>query len=248
MILERRLRNPATSKPVINTNKPQSIDECFSTFEDWPEDAPILAKDLAETGFYYLGDKFHVKCFMCDLDVEEWYYGMTALGTHSRRRNNCEIVQAILSTKTSDIQSANEKWRLQTLTGLTFGSDSDENLCRELAACGFYRFKNTKNIRCAYCGVLIDPKIDSSIMSQHRLLAKQSKTSSILDCLMVRAQCPVNILIPNRERFPEYREYQSIFTRIDSFNFYKERYKVSEKFLRERAEAGFFLDSKKIDF
>jgi hypothetical protein len=181
---------------------------------------------------------------MCNLEVDDWHHGMTALGTHSRRRNNCEIIRAILSTKTSDIQCANEKWRLQTLDGLTFGSDCDENLCRELAACGFYRFKNTRNIRCAYCGILIQPKLDSSIMSQHRILAKQSKKSSSVDCLMVRAQCAANILIPDRERFPEYREYQSIFFRINSFENYKERYKVSENFIRERAEAGFFLDSK----
>ncbi len=248
MILERRLRNPMISKSMIITTKPQSIDECLLTFENWPEDAPISAKDLAETGFYYLGDKLQVKCYMCNLEVDDWHHGMTALGTHSRRRNNCEIIRAILSTKTSDIQSVNEKWRLQTLIGLTFGSGSDEYLCQELAACGFYRFKNTNNIRCAYCGVLIQPKIDSSIMSQHRFLAKQSKKSGILDCLMVRAQCAANILIPDRQRFPEYREYQSIFSRIDSFESYNERYKVPENFIRERAEAGFFLDSKNFFF
>jgi DNA-directed RNA polymerase subunit N (RpoN/RPB10) len=223
---------------------PRSIDECLLTFENWPEDASISAKDLAETGFYYLGEELKVKCYMCHLEVDDWHHGMTALGTHSRRRNNCEIIRAILSTKTSEIQSVNEKWRLQTLEGLTFGSDHDENLCRELAACGFYRFKNTNNIRCAYCGVIIKPKIDSSIMSQHRSLAKQLIKSSILDCLMVRAQCPTNIVIPDRERFPEYREYQSIFERIKSFEGYQERHKVSENFIRERADAGFFLDSK----
>jgi hypothetical protein len=65
-----------------------------------------------------------------------------------------------------------------------------------------------------------------------------------MDCLMVRAQCAANIIIPDRERFPEYRNYQSIFDRMQSFESYKERYKVSEDFIRERAEAGFFLDSK----
>jgi ribosomal protein S27E len=247
-LVERRSRNPITSKPVINSHIPQSTDECLLTFENWPEEASISAKDLAETGFYYLGEQFKVKCYMCNLEVDDWHHGMTALGTHSRRRNTCEIVQAILSTKTSEIQCANEKWRLQTLMGLTFGSDCDENLCRELAACGFYRFKNTRNIRCAYCGVLIKPNMDSSIMAQHRLLAKQSRKATMMDCLMVRAQCAANIIIPDRERFPEYRNYQSIFDRMQSFESYKERYKISEDFIRERAEAGFFLDSKMIFF
>ena len=248
LFLDRRLRNPITLKPQTNVSIPQSIDECLLTYENWPEDAPLSPKDLAETGFYYLGEGLKVKCYMCNLEVDDWNYGMTALGTHNRRRNNCEIIRAILSTKTSDIQSVNEKWRLQTLEGLAFGSTCDEKLCRELAACGFYRFKNTDNIRCAYCGVLIKPKLDLSIMSQHRYLAKQSRKSALLDCLIVRAQCSANVIIPDRERFPEYREFQSIFQRIQSFENYKERHKVSENFIRERADAGFFLESTKFGF
>ncbi|CAF3984578.1 unnamed protein product, partial [Adineta steineri] len=242
---ERRSRNPMTSKIVEISNKPQSIDQCLLTFENWPDYAPISSKDLASTGFYYLGTELRVKCYMCDLEVDDWHHGMTALGTHSRRQNNCEIIRAILSTKTSDIQCVNEKWRLQTLSELSFGTNCDQRLCRELAACGFYRFKNTNNIRCAYCGVLIQPKPNTSIMFQHRYLAKQLKKSSILDCLIVRAQCPANIVIPDRERFPEYPDYQSVFDRIKSFESYKERYKVLGDFINERANAGFFLDTMK---
>ncbi|CAF2659502.1 unnamed protein product [Rotaria sp. Silwood2] len=240
---ERRSRNPMTSNPVIISTKPQSIDECLSTFENWPNHAPISAKDLAQTGFYYLGEELKVKCYMCDLEVDDWHYGITAFGTHKRRQNNCEIIQAILSTETGDFQCVNEKWRLQTLDGLSFESDCDQRLCRELAGCGFYRFKTTNNIRCAYCSVLIQPKTNSSIMSQHRALAKQLKKSSMIDCIMVRAHCPTNIVIPDRERFPEHPQYQSVFDRIETFKNYKERHKVLDNFIRERAEAGFFLDT-----
>ncbi|UJR37011.1 hypothetical protein I4U23_029718 [Adineta vaga] len=233
------------SKSMLVTDKPQSIDQCLLTFEKWPDYAPISAKDLAETGFYYLGSELKVKCYMCDLEVDDWHHGMTAFGTHSRRQNTCELIQAILSTKTNDCQCVNEKWRLKTLDGLTFGSNCDERLCRELAACGFYRFKNTNNIRCAYCGVLIQPKSDSSIMFQHRYLAKQLRKTTVLDCLMVRAQCPTNVVIPDRERFPEYPDYQSVFDRIKSFDSYKERYKVMDDYIRQRADAGFFLDTLK---
>jgi hypothetical protein len=50
-----------TSKSIGILKKPQSIDECLLTFEYWPENAPISAKNLAETGFYYLGHEFQVK-------------------------------------------------------------------------------------------------------------------------------------------------------------------------------------------
>jgi len=256
-----------TSKPLITSEetdrKPRTIDECLATFGDWPRYAPISAQALADTGFYYLGEELRVKCFMCDLEVDDWRHGMTALGTHRKRKNDCKIVQAIDSTKTGDIQTVNEKWRLETLLGLSFvesntndsnhQTEIDQRLCRELAACGFYRFKNTRIIRCAYCGITIEPKKGQSIMSQHRYLTKQSvkKTTtndqqyrSTVDCLMVRAQCPANIVISHRERFPEYPPYQSIFDRIKSFENYKERRKILDGSIRDMAEAGFFLDGK----
>lgn len=269
LYLERRDRNPMISKPLTpseNTEKkPRTIDECLETFGNWPRYAPISAQALADTGFYYLGEELRVKCFMCDLEVDDWRHGMTALGTHRKRKNNCEIVRAIDSIKTGDIQLVNEKWRLETLLGLSFSESNtndtnqteiDQRLCRELAACGFYRFKNTKIIRCAYCGVTIEPKSGPSIMSQHRHLTKQSikKTTTTtndqphgptVDCLMVRAQCPANIVIPHRERFPEYPLYQSIFDRIKSFENYKERRKIVNCSVRDMAEAGFFLDGKR---
>ncbi|CAF3609527.1 unnamed protein product [Rotaria socialis] len=265
---ERRNRNPMTTRPQTMSKskdkEPQTIDECLATFENWPRNAPISAQALVDSGFYYLGQGLKVKCFMCDLEVDDWRHGMTAVGTHRKRRNDCEIVRAIDSIKTGDIQTANEKWRLETLLGLSFSESNadsgdsteiDQRLCRELAACGFYRFKNTKFIRCAFCGVTIEPKLDQSIMSQHRYLTKQSikKTTTtndqhhglMVDCLIVRAQCPANIAIPHRERFPEYPRYQSIFDRIKSFDKYKERRRMEDSYIRDMAEGGFFLDEQR---
>ncbi|CAM4768751.1 unnamed protein product [Rotaria magnacalcarata] len=243
---ERRSRNPMTSETITSSNKPQTIDECLSTFDKWPSDAPISAKDLAQTGFYYLGEELRVKCYMCDLEVDDWHHGMTAYGTHKRRKADCEIIQAIASSITGDFQCVNEKWRLQTLNGLSLNTDNDQYLWRELAACGFYRFRNTNNIRCAYCPVTIEPKTDSSVMSQHRALAKRLKRSSHIDCVIVRAQCPTNVPIPDREAFPEYPEYKSVFERIKTFEPYKARHTVKDNFIRERAEAGFLLDTPKL--
>ncbi|CAF4732236.1 unnamed protein product, partial [Rotaria socialis] len=94
-----------------------------------------------------------------------------------------------------------------------------------------------------------------SIMSQHRYLTKQSikKTTTtndqhhglMVDCLIVRAQCPANIAIPHRERFPEYPRYQSIFDRIKSFDKYKERRRMEDSYIRDMAEGGFFLDEQR---
>lgn len=268
MFIERRDRNPMSFTALTNSHntnqKPRTMDECLATFANWPQHAPVSPQALADTGFYYLGEDLRVKCFMCDLEVDDWRHGMTALGTHRKRKSDCEIVRAFDSTQTGDIQTVYEKWRLETLSGLSFAdpnvnnpnqSELDQRLCRELAACGFYRFKNTKIIRCAYCGVTIEPKLGQSIMAQHRYLAKQSiqkKTASttsngpttIVDCLMVRAQCPANVVIPHRERFPEYPMYQSIFDRMKSFETYRDRRKSIDSTIRDMTEAGFFLNGK----
>ncbi|CAF4839124.1 unnamed protein product, partial [Rotaria magnacalcarata] len=37
--------------------KPQTIDECLATFENWPRNAPISAQALVDSGFYYLGQE-----------------------------------------------------------------------------------------------------------------------------------------------------------------------------------------------
>ena len=249
---------PTNSKESDET--PRTIDQCLQTFGNWPRHAPLSAQVLADTGFYYLGEGLRVQCYKCHLIVDDWRHGMTALGTHRKRGNDCEIVLAIDSTKTADIQTVNEKWRLETLTGLSF-ADSDtkdgcppetaQRLCRELAACGFYRSKNTDFIRCAYCGVTLVPKWDRSIMAQHRHIAKQSikraaNQASTVDCLMVRAQCPANIIIPHRERFPEYPEYKSVFDRMKSFDAYQQKRKLTESTIRDMGNAGFFLDGRHV--
>ncbi|CAF4799446.1 unnamed protein product [Rotaria sp. Silwood1] len=265
---ERSNRNPMISKSLTTSKsiekKPQTIDECLATFEKWPRNAPIPAESLAAAGFYYLGEELRVKCFMCDLEVNDWHYGMTAISTHRELKSDCQVLLALDSIISSNIDTVNEKWRLETLLSLPFSETNtndpnqyknDQRLCSELAACGFYRVKNTKLIRCAYCDVTIEPKLGQSIMSQHRYLTKQSikkKTTTtitnnqykgpIVDCLIVRAQCPANIVIPHRKSFPEYPEYQSIFDRIKSFNDSKQLQRAGDYSIRDKAEAGFFLD------
>lgn len=235
-------------------SKPQSLDECLFTFDQWPEEAPISGNDLAAAGFYYLGDQMKVKCYACDLEVCTWKYGMTAMGTHRQHSHDCQFLRALDSCKSGDVQSVNEKWRLQTFDDFPFeqidglknlSSTQVEKLYRELAACGFYRYKSTLNIRCAYCDVIIQPKLDCSIMFQHRSLARQlPHRGSTIDCPMVRAQCPTNVVIPDRARFPEHPGYQVASDRRKSFEIYKERYNVDEHFIDQRANAGFFFESK----
>ena len=256
--LERQQRNPMTfiirTPAASESRKPRSLDECLSTFEQWPEEAPVSANNLAAAGFYYLGDQLKVKCHACDLEIDTWQYGMTAMGMHRQLSYGCRFLSALDSCKSGDVQSVEEQWRLQTFDDFPFDSiDSFKNhskeqigkLCRELAACGFYRYRSTHNIRCAYCDVVVEPKFNCSIMFQHRVLAKRlPHRGSTIDCPMVRAQCPTNLVIPDRARYPEYPNYQAVSDRRKSFEDYQQRHSIDQQFISERANAGFFLESR----
>ncbi|CAF0904654.1 unnamed protein product [Didymodactylos carnosus] len=274
---------PLVSVPLHEIPIPKSVEDCILTYNDWPPNAPLQAKALAQAGFFYLGDDLKVQCYKCGLIVADWRPGMTAIGTHRKRMEyNCEFIQAIDSTRDANIQSVNEKWRLETLTGYSFdfakssssrlttmnfdeqenkrtnNSEIDKRLCRELAACGFHRVQNKRIIRCAFCGVTIEPKPNQSIMSQHRANVKQmalptekqdnlltpSQYYSSADCIMLRCQCAANIPIAHREMFPEYPKYQSIFDRITTFQ--EKNLETLFGFeIRDIADAGFFLDVEK---
>ncbi|CAF0733077.1 unnamed protein product, partial [Didymodactylos carnosus] len=275
---------PLAVRPLQEISIPKSVEECILTYNDWPSNAPVQAKALAQAGFYYVGKDLEVHCYKCGLTVGDWRSGMTAIGTHRRRMPyDCEFIRAIDSTRVGNIQSVNEKWRLETLAGYSFDfvrsssssrptttnfdeqenrqtrdSEADKLLCRELAACGFYRIKNKKIIRCAFCGVTIEPKPNQSIMSQHRANVKQivlpseqhdhlqvqSQYHSSVDCIMVRCQCAANIPIEHRAMFPEYPKYRSIFDRLKTFQ--EKKLETLYGFsIREIADAGFFLDAEK---
>lgn len=248
---------------IAEDEKPTSVDACLETFYDWPSSAPISAGELAAVGFYYLHQDHKVRCFVCDLEISDWLFGMTALGTHRRRRQNCRFVQSLQNSNNSNFQAMNEKWRLETLSELSLikqwspDKESEENLAQELAACGFFRMKNKKIIRCAFCGVTIEPRTETSIMFQHRSLVKRSVSKHVqsiegqshqvhIDCPMVRANCPANVSIPGRKRFPEHPSFQQVFQRKASFDAHKNRRNMTDAFIEELANAGFFFNSNPI--
>jgi len=240
---ERRIRNPMQ----IDENcrkKPENLHECFSTFENWPQNAPICSKELAEAGFFYLGEAFRVQCYVCDLIVDEHYCGTPPLALHRQRKPHCDLVQAIDSSWNGDAHCVDEKWRLDSFHDFIFPFVSTkptiEKLCQELAACGFYSTGKSQIIRCAFCAVVIEPNLDQSIMSQHRNLMKNSTTT---DCPIVRAQCPTNRSISSRVNFPETRKFETVFARRQSFEVYQKEFHVDKDFIEERVYAGFYLEN-----
>ena len=54
----------------------------------WPETAPVSPQELANSGFYYLGNLDRVRCVFCDLTLRDWDRGDIADNEHMRHSGN----------------------------------------------------------------------------------------------------------------------------------------------------------------
>lgn len=65
----------------------------LSTFSnDWPH-AFINPKELAKTGFYYIGPHDQVKCYICQIQVSSWEMGDDEITEHIRWSPCCPLVR-----------------------------------------------------------------------------------------------------------------------------------------------------------
>lgn len=65
----------------------------LSTFNsDWPH-AYIDPKELANTGFYYIGPHDQVKCYICAVQVSSWEMGDNVITEHVRWSPRCTLAR-----------------------------------------------------------------------------------------------------------------------------------------------------------
>lgn len=64
----------------------------LKTYNNWPNYFSQKAEDLAEAGFYYTGVRDRVKCFYCDLGLNEWDPEDDPWTEHARWGNECLFV------------------------------------------------------------------------------------------------------------------------------------------------------------
>ena len=79
-----RMFNPSMS------NLPSRL----TSFAGWPNNVAVKPKDLAETGFYYMGTDDTVCCFSCGETLSGWQIGDIPEEKHRRKSGNrCEFLQ-----------------------------------------------------------------------------------------------------------------------------------------------------------
>lgn len=62
------------------------------TFSQWPGSSPVLALDLAEAGFYFVGPGDHVQCFCCGGILKDWKAGDRPMVEHLKFFPFCKFV------------------------------------------------------------------------------------------------------------------------------------------------------------
>lgn len=64
----------------------------LQTFTAWLPAAPVRPRDLAQAGFYYLGQSDLVQCFCCGGMLSGWEAGDTTWGEHTEHFPNCFFI------------------------------------------------------------------------------------------------------------------------------------------------------------
>ncbi|XP_053564555.1 baculoviral IAP repeat-containing protein 2 [Bombina bombina] len=91
------VKNVAGASPRINVSNVsmQTSSSRLKTFVSWPSRIPVLPKQLADAGFYYVGRNDDVKCFCCDGGLRCWESGDDPWVEHAKWFPRCEYLLRI---------------------------------------------------------------------------------------------------------------------------------------------------------
>lgn len=77
-------------------------DKRLATFREWPPDAPVSAKKLAQGGFVCVSHtELVTKCFQCGVTVSNWKIADSVVDRHRTERPNCAFVRSLPSPRVS---------------------------------------------------------------------------------------------------------------------------------------------------
>ncbi|XP_074600664.1 baculoviral IAP repeat-containing protein 7-B-like [Brevipalpus obovatus] len=85
----------------------------MKTFKEWPENAAISPEKLVEAGFYSLSQSDMVRCFYCDLGLQQWCSKDNAWVEHAKHQPECFFVNLVkgedfvqrCASRSSDVDS-----------------------------------------------------------------------------------------------------------------------------------------------
>ncbi|XP_061901469.1 E3 ubiquitin-protein ligase XIAP-like [Entelurus aequoreus] len=136
------------------------------TFSTWPSSAPVIPRDLAEAGLYYLNQGDRVQCFCCGGMLGGWETGDTPWGEHTKHFPYCFFILGHdvgnIPCQESMADDTRSSSRPQVSTRVLMAS-SEERLSSfaeiqhpidhaRLARAGFYSTGAGDRVLCFRCG------------------------------------------------------------------------------------------------
>ncbi|MEE6472887.1 hypothetical protein FKM82_009766 [Ascaphus truei] len=90
-----KTKTEVSSRLNVSNVSMQTFSSRFKTFVNWPPRIPVLPKQLADAGFYYVGRNDDVKCFCCDGGLRCWESGDDPWVEHAKWFPRCEYLLRI---------------------------------------------------------------------------------------------------------------------------------------------------------
>ena len=75
----------------------EAVTQRLYSYGNWPKSAKIWPQELAEAGFFYLGNNLNLKCSSCGLqtNINDWKPTDKALDVHAHLNPKCEYLNSI---------------------------------------------------------------------------------------------------------------------------------------------------------
>jgi hypothetical protein len=75
----------------------EALTQRLYSYGNWPKSAKIWPQELAEAGFFYLGNNLNLKCSSCGLqtNINDWKPTDKALDLHAHLNPKCEYLKSI---------------------------------------------------------------------------------------------------------------------------------------------------------
>lgn len=62
------------------------------TFQQWPGNSPVSARDLVKAGFFFVGPRDEVQCFCCGGVLKDWGSGDCPIAEHLKFFPSCKFI------------------------------------------------------------------------------------------------------------------------------------------------------------
>lgn len=102
-----------------------------NSFKCWPKHLKQKPKDLSDAGFYYEGSEDRVKCFFCDVGLNNWEDDDEPWSEHARWYPECEYVILTRGKKFVDRCVANAEKNIKQNEPPFYSNAITENVIKE---------------------------------------------------------------------------------------------------------------------